>query len=541
MKAKILLLSVILTFIVANASAESWNCGYPNETNVTATLVDGTMTISGSGAMDDFNYPPWNNIKDRIQKVIIEDGITSIGDFAFLDCTSLSDLSMGNTISRIGTGAFFGCNISFVNIPAGVQRIEMKAFAWGAVEYLAIPESVTEIISFAFAGNSELKEISVFWDDPSDIFLCPSDDPFDEIDKKSVILHVPAGTKAIYQNTDNWKEFNIIDDGAIIVPGTHHLTNLTVSAGTLSPAFNPTRHNYRVNVPQSVENIMLTATPSEGATVSGDGSKQPNLGENTYDIVVSASEENTTYTVIVTRAATDYLLEPIRSTEMTTGARTVTYRSPVTNSDVTVAVIDKYELEFVLSTGSFSGDLPLHFEMENGRYTYDKTINVAPNSIYTFTLNLRVTHRQGDITFTTHFDGFGRPSFVTIDYIRHLCNIITSDENVSLSTTEMNMAGSSITDISVSDLTFVGNANFTSTQKLFIDPTITVSPNPASSFITIAGLHTDETLVFYNVDGQAVLTCKTENATETVPVGHLSAGMYLVKTGSGQTFKWIKK
>ena len=82
------------------------------------------------------------------------------------------------------------------------------------------------------------------------------------------------------------------------------LANLTVSAGTLTPAFSSTTYSYSVNVPYSTSSITLTATPTDGnATVVGDGLKNLNTGNNVFTITVTAQDEVTviTYTVTVNR------------------------------------------------------------------------------------------------------------------------------------------------------------------------------------------------------------------------------------------------
>ncbi|MCL2651862.1 MAG: T9SS type A sorting domain-containing protein [Candidatus Azobacteroides sp.] len=67
-----------------------------------------------------------------------------------------------------------------------------------------------------------------------------------------------------------------------------------------------------------------------------------------------------------------------------------------------------------------------------------------------------------------------------------------------------------------------------------------VSPSPAVDFITVSGLQSNETLYVYDINGQLLITRKATSATETVPVGNLPSGIYLLKTSNGQTVKWVK-
>ena len=71
------------------------------------TLVGGELTISGNGAMEDyscfFDPAPWGT---SITKVIIEDGVTSIGEDAFYNCTSLTSIVIPDSVTSIGKYAF---------------------------------------------------------------------------------------------------------------------------------------------------------------------------------------------------------------------------------------------------------------------------------------------------------------------------------------------------------------------------------------------------------------------------------------------------
>lgn len=530
---------------VMTGFGQTWHVGYPNETDVIATLSDGTMTISGTGKMNtylDFP-PPWAGVKNQIQSVIIEDGITAIGERAFDGYSSITYLSIGSTVKFIDWSAFYGCSIPIVTIPEGVEDIGGKAFGWGAVTSLVIPKSVKGIYTWAFGGNTNLSEISVSWNSPEDVFISSDeeDDPFLEIEKGNVILHVPVGKKEVYEASNYWKDFHIVDDGKVVGVNNAQLANLTVSAGTISPEFNPNRLNYTVSVPQSIENITLTATPVEGCSVSGDGRKTLETGPNSFEIIVTDTESSTIYTVSVIRVNSDFLLQSINCAEVATGSLTTTYYDLVTKKNETVSLIDQYEVEYELSTGNISGNLTLHFDMENEQKTIDVVANVAPNSIYRFTLYVAINYIIGDISTTTHFDNFGQPSSTILNYRRHLCNIVASEGNEVLSTTEINRVGSTTKSISISDITFVGNGNFSSIQDLSISPSISVFPNPANDFIQISGLQGNETLYIYTVNGQLLLSRKANLETEKISVQHLAPGIYFLKTNAGETVKWIKK
>jgi len=109
--------------------------------NLTWTLDDdGTLTISGTGAMDDWNVvekAPWYDDRAKITKVVIESGVTSIGDYAFSGCTNLESVSIPGSVTSIGEFAFNDCTklqfhtdgSSVIRIPPSVKKIGQYAFS----------------------------------------------------------------------------------------------------------------------------------------------------------------------------------------------------------------------------------------------------------------------------------------------------------------------------------------------------------------------------------------------------------------------------
>ena len=93
----------------------SGTCGAEgnNGDNLTWILDDeGVLTISGTGAMANWNWKgsPWYANKDKIESVVIEDGVTSIGANAFDVCSGLTSITIPNSVTSIGAKAFRGCS-----------------------------------------------------------------------------------------------------------------------------------------------------------------------------------------------------------------------------------------------------------------------------------------------------------------------------------------------------------------------------------------------------------------------------------------------
>ncbi len=98
----------VLNVIIIPSPNNSHMCG----DNLIWTFANGTLTISGTGAMYNYGWGgcPWNSFKDSIMSVTLDNGITSIGEKAFVDCTGLTSITIPHAITSIGDSAFYGCS-----------------------------------------------------------------------------------------------------------------------------------------------------------------------------------------------------------------------------------------------------------------------------------------------------------------------------------------------------------------------------------------------------------------------------------------------
>lgn len=135
-----LVLLLTLTLIPCDALAAEPASGACGE-NLTWTLADGKLTISGSGDMTDYSEEdgaPWSDYYSDISSVVISKGVTSIGKYAFYFCSALS-----------------------FELPEGLERIGSNAFSESCIAELIVPASVNEISDSAFNGCYNLADISV--------------------------------------------------------------------------------------------------------------------------------------------------------------------------------------------------------------------------------------------------------------------------------------------------------------------------------------------------------------------------------------------
>ena len=136
---------------------------------------DGTLYIKGSGAMSDYSISsdandtsfcsaPWYaSHGSDIQTVIIENGITRIGEKAFALCSAMHSVSIPGSVTEIGVAPFLGCfSLESVTIPDGVTEIGDCAF-WACkdLKSVTIPDSVTEISELAFSDCESLKSVTI--------------------------------------------------------------------------------------------------------------------------------------------------------------------------------------------------------------------------------------------------------------------------------------------------------------------------------------------------------------------------------------------
>ena len=100
---------IFISISTVSVYAEDNTCG----DNLTWSLTDGVLTISGEGDMYDYssNSMPWNSSKSSITEIVIEDGVTSIGQSAFYECTSLKKLTIGKGVTFISEYAFYKTNL----------------------------------------------------------------------------------------------------------------------------------------------------------------------------------------------------------------------------------------------------------------------------------------------------------------------------------------------------------------------------------------------------------------------------------------------
>ena len=133
----------------------------------------GILTISGTGEMTDFvvktsswphqNNRPWEDYKNSITSVIIEEGVTTIGKYAFYDLSKLKNVTISDSVTKIGFWAFTDCvSLESLIIPDSVTTIDVNAFAdCTSLIEVTLSNNLTVIGGHAFSGCCSLKDITI--------------------------------------------------------------------------------------------------------------------------------------------------------------------------------------------------------------------------------------------------------------------------------------------------------------------------------------------------------------------------------------------
>ena len=153
---KILSLVAFLLCFTLNLRAQSGTCG----ANLTWELVNDTLIITGSGAMD--NSRPWSSYSSQIVHVSISEGVTNICDNAFEFHRNLLSVIIPNTVTSVGQRAFYECtSLTQITMSNAVETIGSNAFYKTAITSITLPSTLISLGEYAFYECKQLTEITI--------------------------------------------------------------------------------------------------------------------------------------------------------------------------------------------------------------------------------------------------------------------------------------------------------------------------------------------------------------------------------------------
>ena len=267
------------------AFVNSGKCG----ANLTWTLKeDGTLTISGTGEMADYTYysrAPWKNHNASIVKVVVQDGVASIGKYAFYDCSGLTGVTIGNSTKSIGEDAFRSCDsLTSITIPGSVTSIGASAFyGCSGLTSITIPDSVTSIEYDTFDSCSKLTSITI----PDSVtsignFAFHNCSSLMSITIPDSVAHIAPGafsacsslSDVFYAGTEAQKNQIVIDsDNEELTSATWHCAE-SASTDILTFTLNKDGASYSVtDCDQYAEGELAIPSTYKGLPVTGIGSE----------------------------------------------------------------------------------------------------------------------------------------------------------------------------------------------------------------------------------------------------------------------------
>ena len=249
---------------------ETWDVSKNGDNSVIAkwNLSDKTLSISGNGEMKDWESlekkSDWHNTKYRknIEKVVITEGITNIGEYGFFDCNNLTNIEISNNVISIGEHAFSDCSsLTSIKIPNSVTSIGNYAFYdCTSLTSVEIPNSVTSIGVFVFHNCSSLKSIKI----PNSVTSIGNDTFYNCTSLTSVeipnsMTYIPSSMFSKCSNLTNVEipsSVKYIETSAFY--GCSNLTSIEIPSSVIyigSNAFSKCNSLKSIEIPSSVEYI----------------------------------------------------------------------------------------------------------------------------------------------------------------------------------------------------------------------------------------------------------------------------------------------
>ena len=275
---KTLLTLVALLAVTTGAWADgSWTSG-----DCTVTLSGGTLTVSGNGEMygdyDDVDEKaPWVSSASSITSLVIEDGVTYIGDYAFYNLSALTSVTFGKDVANINIHAFDKCtSLTEFTFPASVKKIEANVLnnCTNLTEVTILATDLERMFNAPFYKCGNLKTINIYAETPCVI----NSTTFSDIANLEHI-YVPAGSVNAYQNALNWTNVASYIAAMPAQASSGTPVNITWDAATRTATFT-----------QPAGNVMVTASYYDVAEFADNGEPKAETGvlANTDAPLVSA-------------------------------------------------------------------------------------------------------------------------------------------------------------------------------------------------------------------------------------------------------------
>lgn len=214
--------------------------------NMTWEFSEGTLTITGSGIMDDFeDEAPWAEYQDEIKRVVLSGSITYIGARAFSDYDALETVNFGTSLQEIGTEAFKSCDgLTVIYLPASFKIFGESSFS-----------SCSSLTAIHCSGSFPKFRQNCMWDTYGTIYY-PAEKPWgvEYIEQ----LETAFKGRIEFLASDGTDHYQPQEE---TVPVTEAPTEVPTEAPTVAPTLAPTE------APTAPPTVPATAAPTEPETV----------------------------------------------------------------------------------------------------------------------------------------------------------------------------------------------------------------------------------------------------------------------------------
>jgi hypothetical protein len=553
-----ILLAIALCLLTVNAFGQSYpsNLVGHDGANVSATLSGGVLTIKGNGLMADYDVStggiPWKNAVGSIKEVVIESGVTNIGNCAFEGCAQLTKVTIANTVTQIGYRAFHDCTNKnlHITIPKEVRTIEGEAFYGCAgkmtIEATTVPLAFVGYVPervyysvYAWFRDSGIKELNLGRNYTHD----GGDSPFNGMNALSSLtlganvtrlgsrafegcsslpsIIIPKNVTELgggaFANCGSLNDVNIVDD-------TNKLTFITSIFGISTACF----ANSPITTVYIGRNFSFSEIDFHDAFRNNTGLTTLTFGEKVNSIPNYTFQGCTSLAQITSKAA----VPPAISANTFSG---VTKTIPVK-----VPCLAAYQATL---WGTAFSNLVQNGSCSPSSSTY--TLEVISSDISLGHATSMSLASGATLTSTWNFGGSFAPTN-TAQFGGKAILIATAKANsVFQKWNDGNTDPMRIVDITSNKTytaLFAACTSTSSTRDAFATADISIYPNPVDEelFIESPNLNiSDETAFVYNTQGREVLSRRISEGN-VLNVAHLPAGVYILKIGAHSS-KFIKK
>jgi len=563
---------------------------------LTGTESDLTLTISGAGVMEDYDsygdvIPPWRNYdSNSIRTVIIDNGVTHIGANVFYACRAFSSVDFPGSVLTIGSAAFLSCSaLTTITIPNSITEIDKEAFVLTGLTSVTIPASVTFLAEDAFRVCSDLTSINVADDNNH---YSSIDGILFSKDKKTLIQYpikrsessytIPAGVTVIGNHAffycDKLSVVSIPDGVTTIANNAFTycigLTSVTIPSGVTEIGDNafwnctnfasvtclspepPAISNsvfYNVNIAACVLYVPADQLSLyQNAAVWKDFGNILPFEDEITEIEITLDKEEIYLlagaTTMLTATVTDGVIVTWKSsqpevatvdaagtvTAINAGVSLITASVGLDNVVCTLTVIQPgtSTIEGVIAnTGTENVRVNLYIKVNDSSQTKRGIVGGY------VLLATTVPNGNGEYRFEDLPEGSYQVEVVMEDYDPEATDEITLSDEETFSDINFMLDPEK-------GIIFVDTGIPTGMEDNFV-PDLKVYPNPFTDVLHIMCAVAVETwhaasLQVINTAGAVVHNQTTTHPDETIHLGHLPAGMYIIRFENGNMIKTVK-